>query len=58
MEGGFGQKIASFYGTSDMKVKNYGIDKAFHDRYVANELLKENGISVEQIADTIKEMLK
>lgn len=54
LEGGFGQNIASFYGTSDMKVKNYGIKKSFPDRYVADELLKEHGISVEQIVDDIK----
>ncbi|MDO5516242.1 MAG: 1-deoxy-D-xylulose-5-phosphate synthase [Clostridium sp.] len=54
LEGGFGQKIASFYGVSDMKVKNYGIKKSFPDRYVAEELLRENGISVEQIVNDIK----
>lgn len=54
LEGGFGQKIASFYGVSDMKVKNYGIKKSFPDRYVPEELLKENGISVEQILSDIK----
>lgn len=53
LEGGFGQKIASYYGMSDMKVKNYGIKKGFPDRYVAEELLKENGISVEQITKDI-----
>jgi len=53
LEGGFGQKIASYYGTSDMKVKNYGIKKGFPDRYIAEELLKENGISVEQITKDI-----
>lgn len=53
LEGGFGQKIASYYGMSDMKVKNYGIKKSFPDRYVAEELLKENGISVEQITKDI-----
>lgn len=54
LEGGFGQNIASFYGTSDMKVKNYGIKKSFPDRYVVDELLKENGITVEQIISDIK----
>ena len=29
LSGGFGEKIASFYGSSDMKVKNYGLDKKF-----------------------------
>ena len=46
LEGGFGEKIASFYGTTNMKVKNYGIRKSFPDRYIVDELLKENGITV------------
>ena len=58
LEGGFGQKIASFYGATDMKVKNYGIKKGFPDRYVADELLRENGMTVEQIVDDIKNLLK
>ncbi len=49
LEGGFGEKISSFYGTSDIKVKNYGIEKSFPDRYMVDELLRENGITVEQI---------
>lgn len=53
-----GEKIASFYGNSNMKVKNYGIEKSFPDRFNAEELLKENGISVEQITRDIKEILK
>ena len=58
LEGGFGQKIASFYGATDMKVKNYGIKKSFPDRYVADELLRENGMTVEQIVDDVKNLLK
>lgn len=54
LEGGFGEKIASFYGPSSMKVKNYGIKKSFPDRYDADELLRENGISVEQITEEVK----
>ena len=53
LEGGFGQKIASYYGTSDMNVKNYGIKKSFPDRYIPEELLKENGMSVKQIVKDI-----
>lgn len=52
--GGYGQNIASFYGDTDMKVKNYGISKAFHTDYNADELLAENGMSVEQLAEYIK----
>ena len=36
--GGFGQNIASFYGPTEMKVKNYGLARAFHDRYDAEDL--------------------
>lgn len=57
LEGGFGEKIASFYGTTNMKVKNYGIRKSFPDRYIVEELLKENGITVEQIIADIKEII-
>lgn len=56
--GGYGQNIASFYGDSDMKVKNYGISKAFHTDFEADELLAENGISVENIVNVIKKFKK
>ena len=29
LEGGFGAKIAAYYGSSDMKVLNFGIKKEF-----------------------------
>lgn len=57
LEGGFGEKIASYYGTESIKVKNYGIKKSFPDRYVAEELLKENGITVENITKDIKNII-
>lgn len=56
--GGYGQNIASFYGESNMKVKNLGISKAFHTDFGADELLDENGISVEKIANYIKNYIK
>lgn len=49
LEGGFGEKIASFYGNTDMKVKNYGIKKAFYDKYDVKELLKANKLTLQQI---------
>ena len=57
LDGGFGEKIARFYGSSNVKVKNYGIAKAFYDRYDVNELLKENGITKEQIVDDVRKMI-
>lgn len=55
--GGFGQNIASFYGPTEMKVKNYGLARAFHDRYDADELLRASGITVEKITADIRELL-
>ena len=57
LEGGFGEKIARFYGESSVKVKNYGIAKSFYDRYDVNELLKENGITKEQIIKDIEKVI-
>ncbi len=54
LDGGFGQKIASYYGDSDIKVKNFGIEKSFPDRYDVQEILNENGISVDNIINYIK----
>lgn len=50
LDGGFGEKIARFYGNSDVKVLNYGLKKEFLDRYDVNEVLKENHLTPEQIA--------
>lgn len=56
--GGYGQTIASFYGTTDMLVKNYGISKEFHTDFEPEELLKENGMSVQNIVNEIKKHFK
>lgn len=53
LEGGFGAKIAAFYGSSDMRVLNFGIKKEFIDRYDVAEVLKDNHLTPEQIAEDI-----
>ena len=57
LEGGFGQKIASFYGPNKMLVKNYGLKKQFYDRYNPSELLQECGMTTEQIVEDVKAIL-
>ncbi len=57
LEGGYGQMVASYLGDSNLKVQNYGVSKEFHDRYNADELLAENGITVENIVRRIVEEL-
>ena len=53
LNGGFGEKIARFYGSSDMKVYNYGLKKEFLDRYDVNEVLKENHLTAEQVVNDV-----
>ena len=57
LEGGFGQKIASFYGPNKMLVKNYGLEKQFYDRYNPDKLLQECGMTTEQIVKDVKSIL-
>jgi len=57
LDGGFGQKIASYYGPSDIKVKNYGIEKSFPDNYRVEDLLRDSRLTKEQILEDIKVIL-
>ena len=57
VDGGFGEKIASYYGTSDMKVVNLGLEKKFYDRYNPQQLLESLGITSNQIVETVKKLV-
>jgi len=50
LDGGFGQRIASYFGKSNVRVYSYGLKREFVDRYNVNELLKANRLTPEQIA--------
>ena len=52
--GGYGQNIASYYGDSNIRVKNLGISKLFHTDFDPNKLLEENGISVDNLFNIVK----
>ena len=56
LEGGFGEKIARFYGASDVRVLNYGVKKAFLDRYDPEEVARENHLTPELIVSDIKNL--
>lgn len=51
LDGGFGEKIARFYGNSDMKVLNYGLKKEFLDRYDIGKLLTKNRLKADLIVE-------
>ena len=53
LEGGFGEKIARFYGADKMKVLNFGLPKKFYDRYDYGQLAEENHLTAGQIAEDI-----
>ena len=57
LNGGFGEKIARFYGPTTMKVLNFGIKKKFIDRYSVDDVLKENHLTAPQIVDDIFKIL-
>lgn len=52
-DGGFGERIASYYGTSEMKVMVGGIRKGLYDRYDVKQLLSDNRLLDEQIVEDV-----
>ena len=56
-DGGFGERIASFYGTSDMKVLVGGVKKGLYDRFVLEQLLSDNRLLDEQIVEDILKII-
>lgn len=49
LEGGWGQKLASYYGSSEVRVLNYGLKKEFLDRYNVTEVMEKNRLRVDTI---------
>ena len=58
LDGGFGEKVARYYGPSGMKVACYGLEKKFVDRYNYGDLLKANRMTSPQIAVDVAEIMK
>jgi len=58
LDGGFGEKVARYYGPSSMKVLNIGMTKEVNDRVPMDELIARYHLSPELIVEDIKEILK
>ena len=56
-DGGFGERIASYYAPTDMKVLVGGIKKGLYDRFDVNQLLSDNRLLDEQIVEDILNIL-
>ena len=57
LNGGFGEKIARYFGNSDVKVLNYGAKKEFTDRMPLDELYRENRLFPQMIVEDALKLL-
>lgn len=57
LDGGFGEKVARYYGNSDMKVLNFGGKKEFTDRVSIEELYAKYHLTKELIVDDISKCI-
>ena len=59
LDGGFGEKIAAFYGADrDIEVKSYGLPKAFFNRYDPAALARAHHLTAPQIAADLRVMIR
>ncbi len=58
VDGGFGERIARFYGPTNVKTLCFGVRKALYDRYDVQQLLRDNELTDEQVARRIADTLQ
>lgn len=50
LDGGWGERVACYLACMPVRTRTFGIAKGFPDRYDPNELLAQNGMTVENMA--------
>lgn len=50
LDGGWGERVACYLACTPLRARTFGIAKGFPDRYDPNELLTQNGMTVENMA--------
>ena len=50
LDGGWGERVACYLACTPLRARTFGIAKGFPDRYDPNELLAQNGMTVENLA--------
>ncbi len=50
LDGGWGERVACYLACTPVRMRTFGIAKGFPDRYDPNELLAQNGMTVENMA--------
>ncbi len=58
IDGGFGQKVASYFGDTHIKVINLGLPKEFLNRYNAVELQRECNLNPDGVTNIVLSTLK
>ena len=58
VDGGFGEKVARFYGTSNMRVLVKGLKKEFYDKVPYEQLMERNRLKPKQIVEDVLAALK
>ncbi len=54
IEGGFGEKIARYYGADRMRVLVHGIKKGLYDRYDYAQMARDSRLTPEQIIEDVE----
>ncbi len=54
IEGGFGEKIARYYGADRMRVFVHGIKKGLYDRYDYAQMARDSRLTLEQIIEDVE----
>lgn len=57
LAGGFGEKVASFYGATDVKVLNFGALKEFTNREKLDSIYSRYNLTVEQIVSKVMDII-
>lgn len=50
LDGGWGERVACYLACTPLRARTFGIAKGFPDRYDPNELLAQNGMTIENMA--------
>ncbi len=57
LDGGWGERVACYLACTPLRARTFGIAKGFPDRYDPNELLAQNGMTVENMAAEVVRLL-
>ncbi|MCT6827133.1 transketolase C-terminal domain-containing protein, partial [Bombilactobacillus mellifer] len=57
LDGGFGQKVASYLGKTKVKILNYGQNRVYTDQTPLSEIYRQNHLTADQIVADVQQIL-